>query len=189
MKTNLLKAQAIALVFQLEQERSGQTLMMFKVVKTFKTTPVILSSPPELQMAVVETVVEAYAVLGTPRGKKPTEWFRKKGIPSAGAEITRVLLGRPLPFTDDFLAGMLEKLSRVSYLSLVEFNEQLARAFGKFAAKSGISPRLRKAAKQFADALAVRNKPAAQVKFWKEECGFPRAKDRKIVAELDRVLG
>ncbi len=188
MKSSPLRAQAEALVRKLEQERSGQTLMLGKVVKTQATTPVVLNSEPELQMAFVECVVDTYARLGTPKGKRMTEWFRNKSVPSASAEVLRLLLRRRLPFSDATLAGMLEKMSKVSFLSLVEFNEQLAGAVVKQSAAHGLSPRLRKAAKRFADVLAVRHLPPQQAEYWKDEYGFPRAKDRTIAAKIDHML-
>jgi hypothetical protein len=188
MKTSSLKTQAQNLVQTLERESGGQSLLLGKVVKTLKTTAVILNSAPELQVAVVQNVIETYAKLGTPKGRKVTEWFRKKSVPTAAAEVVRLLLGRRLPFTDGALAGMMEKMARVSYLSLVEFNKQLSQAAVKFAKDNGLSPRLRKAARQFADALAIRHVSAAEAAYWKEECGFPRAEDRKVAAILDELL-
>jgi hypothetical protein len=72
---------------------------------------------------------------------------------------------------------------------LVEFNKQLARAVEKHAAEDGLSPRLRNAAAQFADALAIRHVAPAEAAYWKEEWGFPRAEDRKIAAGIDQMLG
>src|SRR5687768_7197825 len=141
MRTLPLAAQAKTLIQKLEKECAGQSLMLGKVVKTSQTAPVILNSAPELQVAVVQYVVDTYAKLGTPKGKKVTEWFRKKSVPTAGAEVVRLLLVRPLPFTDDILAGMLENMARVSYLSLVEFNQQLARAVVKYSEEKRLSSR------------------------------------------------
>jgi hypothetical protein len=188
MKTKSLQAQADALVRKLEQERSGRNLMLGKVVKTQATTPVVLNSAPELQIAFVELVVDIYARMGTPKGKRMTEWFRKGSVPSASAEVVCLLLRRRLPFSDADAGGMLEKMSKVSYLSLVEFNDQLAGAVVKHSAEHGLSPRLRKAAKRFADVLAVRHLPPAQAEYWKDEYGFPRAKDRKIATKIDHML-
>jgi hypothetical protein len=188
MEKNPLTSQAEALSRKLERERAGRNLMLGKVVKTQNTTQVILKADPELQAAFVERVVGVHAKLGTPKGKKITEWFRGNAVPYASAEVVRLLLRRELPFTDPALAGMFERLSRLTFLSLVCFNEQLAQAFEKYAKKNALSAALRKAVARYADAIAIRRLPQGKAKFWKEEWGFPRAVDRKIAGRLDRIL-
>lgn len=188
MKSNPLKSQAKALVQKLEQERAGRTLMMNQVVKTQSTTPIVMASEPALQAAIVEYVVETYAKFGTPKGKKIKEWFRDNAVPTAGANVVRLLLRRQLPFTDAMFAGMFEKLSRTSFLSLVEFNEQLAGAFQKHAAKNAISARLRKAAASYADAISLRRLTKAEAFYWKDEWGFPSAEDKRVAARIDKAL-
>jgi len=189
MKNNPFKEKAKKLSRKLELRRRGQSMMLGRAVKTRNITTDILNSEPELQAAFVEHVVDVYAKLGTPKGKKITEWFRRNNVPNASAEVVRLLLRRQLPFPDVMLAEMLEKLSRVSYLSLVEFTQQMAQAFERHAKKNGVSPRLRKAAGQYADAIAIRHFSPKEAEFWREECGFPRAQDRKIATLIDRVLG
>lgn len=189
MKINPLKANAAALVQQLEQQRGGQTLMLYKVVKTQAATPAILDAAPALQVAFVEHVIDVYAKLGTPKGGRITEWFRKNNVPTASAEIVRLLLRRELPFTDTMLCAMFKKLSRTSFLSLVQFREQMALALEKFAKKNSLSTELRKQAGQYADALAFRNVSAAKAKYWKEEWSFPSAANEKLVARIDKLLG
>jgi len=188
MKSSPLRSQAIVLMQNLEQERAGQTLMLGKVVKTLPTASIILSSSPELQAEFVQCVVDTLAKLGTPKGKKMTEWFRKKNVPSASQEVVRLLLRRSLPLTETSLAEMLNKLSCVSYLSLAGINEHLARALASHVKAHGASPGLRKAAKRFADVLAVRHLSPTEAAYWKDEHGFPRACDRKIAASIDQTL-
>lgn len=188
MKPNPLKSKAKTLVQKLEQERAGRTLMMNQVVKTQSTTPIVMASEPALQAAIVEYVVETYAKLGTPKGKKITEWFRDNAVPTAGANVVRLLLRRQLPFTDAMFANMFEKLARTSFLSLVEFNEQLAGAFQKHAVKNVISARLRKAAARYADAISLRRRTKAEALYWKDEWGFPSAEDKRVAARIDKAL-
>jgi len=188
MKDNPLKSQADKLIQQIEQQRAGQTLSLNKLAKTQSTTDVVLNAPPELQVAFVESVVEAYAKLGTPKGKKATEWFYSKAVPSGSAAVVNLLLRRQLPFTDEILAGIFEKLARMSFLSVVEFNEPVARAFEKYAAKHPVSPRLRKAAAKYADVIAVKHVAPAKAAFWKEEWGFPSAEDKRVAARIGKAL-
>ena len=129
-----------------------------------------------------------YAKFGTPKGKKIKEWFRDKSVPTAGANVVRLLLRRQLPFTDAMFAGMLEKLSHTSFLSLVEFNEQIAGAFEKYAAKNALSARLRKAALDYSDAISLRRLNKAEAFYWKDEWGFPSAEDKRVAARMDKVL-
>jgi len=187
MQTNPLKSQAAALISKLEGERGGRTIMLYQVVKTQKTTPVVLNAAAELQATFVAEVVEIYVKMGTPKGKLK-EWFRDNAVPNASAEIVRLLLRRQLPFTDHALAEMFEKLSGISFLALVAFREQLAQALEKHAKKNTISPRLRKAVARYANVLAVRHVSQKQAKFWKEEWGFPGTIDRKTAARIDKLL-
>ena len=189
MKKNPLKLKAESLVRQLEQERAGRNLMFGKVVRTQNTAPIVLGAEPELQAAFVECVVEIYAKLGTPKGKKVTEWFRGNASPAASAEIVRLLLRRGLPFTDAMLAGMFKKLSQISFLGALPFREQLALGLEKFARKNVPSAELRQQAKRYADVVGVRHLPQAEVKFWREEWGLPGATDRKTAARIDQLLG
>jgi hypothetical protein len=188
MKTNPLKTKAAALVNQLEKQRAGQTLMLYKVVKTQQATPAILTAEPELKAAFVEHVVDLFARLGTPKGKKAKEWFRSNHVPNASAEIVRLLLRRELPLSDATLADLLEKLSGISFLSAVQFRDQLAQYLEKFSKKNTLSPRLRKCAGRYADVEAFRHVKPAEAKFWKEEWGLPRAADLKVAARIDKVL-
>jgi hypothetical protein len=168
----------------LEAERGGRTLSLGVVTKGMNATQAVMAADPQTQVAFVRHVVGIYAKLGKAKG----EWFRKSSVPSAGAEAVRLLLRRKLPFTQDMLAEMFEQMARVNYLSLVEFNEQLAMALEKHAAAESLSPRLKRAAKSFADVLVVRHVSAAKANYWREEWGFPRATDRKTAARIDKVL-
>ena len=168
----------------LEAERGGRTLSLGVVTKGMNATQAVMAADPPTQVAFVRHVVGIYAKLGKAKG----EWFRKSSVPSAGAEAVRLLLRRKLPFTDDILAEMLEQMAKVNYLSLVEYNDQLAMALEKHAAAGSISPRLRRAAKTFADVLAVRHVSAAEANKWRENWGFPRATDRKTADRIYKVL-
>src|SRR5688572_3972768 len=108
----------------LEAERAGRTIRLGVVTKGMNATQAVMAADPHVQVEFVRHVVGIYAKLGKAKG----EWFRKPGVPSAAAEAVRLLLRRKLPFTDDMLAEMFEQMSRVNYLSLVEFREQLAMA-------------------------------------------------------------
>lgn len=169
-----------------EHERAGRTLRLGVVVKGMSATKDVMGADPHVQVEFVRHVVGVYAKLGAARG----EWFRKPAVPTGGAEVVRLLLRRRLPFSDDALAEMFERMARVNHLSLVEFNEQLAMALEKRAAADGgdLPPRLRKAAKAFADVLAVRHVPAAEARRWREKWNFPSPADRKTAARIDKVV-
>jgi hypothetical protein len=183
------ESEARKLVEALEKERGGRTLSLGKVTKAMGAMQQLQSADPQVQAAFVRHIVATYARLGTPKGKSRPEWFRGKAVPSAGAEAVRLLLRKKLPFTDEMLAEMFQQMSGVSYLSLVEFNDALARALEQRAKVGPLSPPLRKAAARFADVLAVRHVPKAEAKHWRDEWGFPRAEDRKVAARIDRLAG
>jgi hypothetical protein len=179
-----VRKKAQDLLREVERERAGQTLRLGVVIKGMKATKDVLAADLQVQVEFVRHVVGVYAKLGKAKG----EWFRKPAVPSGGAEVVRLLLRRKLPLTDETLAEMFEQMSGVSYLPLVEFNEQLAMALEKRADGEALSPRLRKAAKAFADVLAVRHVSAAEAKRWREEWNFPRSDDLKTVVRIDKVL-
>ena len=175
------------LLRDVEAERAGRTLQLGVFVRGMSATKDVMAADPQVQVEFVRHVVDVYAKLGAAKG----EWFRKPAVPSGGAEVVRLLLRRKLPFTNDVLAELFERMTRVNYLSLVQFNEQLAMALEKRAGANGqdVSPRLRTAAEAFADVLAVRHVPAAEARRWREEWNFPSPTDRKTVARIDKALG
>ena len=162
--------------------------MLYRVVKTLNTTTVILNAAPELQAAFVAEVVEIYCKLGTPK-RRIREWFRDNSVPNASAEIVRLLLRRQLPFTDDDLSGMFEKLSGISFLGFVEFREQMAQALQKYARNNDISRRLRKAAANYGDVLVIKRVSRKEAALYKDEYGFPSSTDLKTTARINEILG
>jgi hypothetical protein len=181
---NPLQTQAALLLVQLQQERGKDILG--KPVKERPTTKTLLAAAPELQVAFVRHVVAAFAKLGARGKKKPGshEWFRDNHVPNSGEEVSKMLMRKRLPFTEEMLAEMLEQIAGMDFACFAPVMEQLVRELEKRAAEGRLSPRIRKAAARVVDELLVK-KWAREVV---EDYAFPCAADRKLAARIQTLL-
>lgn len=183
-------ARAKLLLKALEKERSGTTIYLGKAMKSFPTTKAILDAGPDLQMALVQHVVETFSRLGAETQPDANYWWGDPHLPWGSAEMADKLLRRRLPFSDQDLAEMLEKLARIGLLTtaVVPCVEKLVAEVERRGGERPLAPGLLKAVGRIADGLTGRKLSRTAARLWKQEEHAPVARDRKLAARIDRLL-
>jgi hypothetical protein len=186
-KTDL--TQAKNLLSKLEKERAAQGILG-KKLKEYKTTTAVLSAPPEVQAAVVEQVVEIFGALGAETAPNAHYWWGSTKHPWTSAALAELLLRKRLPFTDEALATMLEKLAGIGLLTtaVVPCLERLVLEVEKRAAERALPPKLCKAVRRIGHGLSGKKLSRAAARLWKQEEHTPVALDRKLAGRIERML-
>jgi len=189
MKDNTEMTQAKGLLSKLEKERAAQGILG-KKLKEYKATKAVLAATPEVQAAVVERVVEIFSALGAETAPNANYWWGSTKHPWTSAELAELLLRKRLPFTDETLAAMLEKLAGIGLLTtaVVPCLERLVLEVEKRAAERTLSPKLRKAVGRIGDGLSGKKLSRAAARLWKQEEHTPVALDRKLAGRIERML-
>jgi hypothetical protein len=184
------RTEAEALMRKVERERKGRTLSLRQLMKTSPAAKAIFDGDPRLRVAVVESVVDTFSKLGDEKGPKANYWWGDPKLPWGSAEIAEMVLAKDLPFTDQQLAQMLGKLTKIGMLTsaVVPCVEKLVGQVERRASERELSPTLKKKLKRFGEALSGKKLSKASARLWKQEEHTPAALDRKIAGRIERLV-
>jgi hypothetical protein len=176
--------EVLEMIGRIEQRREVANSSPGICAKKLPAATAVLTAAPEIQASFVQCVVALFAAFGVQETQRPGSpaWFQAANVPWASGEVARLLLQRRLPFSDEALAGMLEQIAGMGFITFNPALEGLIAELEKRAAEGPLSALTHNAAWRVANALRITRWPADEVQNW----DLHRAADRKL--EL-RILG
>ena len=149
---------------------------------------VILAAASEVKMEFVRHVVDVYAKLAARKASDTDpmakQWFHRGEVPTAAERVAEKLLRKQLPFTDEMLSEIFEKIADMSFVTFAPALKQIVQVLERRAAEGPLPPRLRKSAARTANELMVRDWPNDFAREW----GLPRAIDKKLAGRIEGLL-
>jgi hypothetical protein len=178
--------QADLLFQKIEQERGKDSISLNKAVKGYSTRADIFAADPAVQVAFVRQVVATIARIGKSTGKIPevTAWFHDLTVPRGAEEVARQLMRRRLPFNDAMLAGMVEQIGGMDFITFAPVLEPLVRELENRNAEGVLPAPIRKGLPRILNGLLVKGWPAEA----REEWGLPRPPDRKLAERIQKLV-
>lgn len=190
VKASEKKSEAKPEIEKLVRELEKQHDKEVKKLKEYQTTQTVLAADPEFKMAFVQHIVDVFSALGAETRRNADYWWGTNAHPWTGAKLAELLIKKRVPFSDDALTEMFEKLLGMALLTttVVPCLEELIVEAEKRAGERDLSSRLRKVLERVAGAIAGKNLSPKAAQIWKKTEHAPVALDRKLVARIEGML-